>query len=263
MLDKQIQRIRYSVGNGLRALTRPWRQWTITPDQATTIFACGFGADGWHHLRRTLAEIDADPELAVEGTTLWRYLRDFTPQGISELVDETVQPLPLFVYPWGTFRQRVLETEKSAETSRFCGPSDDAFIRNEFEHTKSLYRLMQQNGYQPTTFPNSFIGGTWLLAADGRRRFIVLQGNHRMAILAHLGLRNIAVRTIPGNLATIRESESNKWPLVMRGDCSESDAIAIFRHFFDQSGFCIAERLNERSRRKAANPVSHLKKRPA
>ncbi len=194
---------------------------------------------------------------------MWRYLKSFRPRSVSQLVGGTGQPLPLFVYPWGTFRCGVLGTDKSAETSRFCGPSEDAFIRDEFERTRSQYLAMQENGYRPTTFPNSFIGGTWLVAADGRRRFVVLQGNHRMAILAHLGCQEIAVRTQPAHLATIRETELEKWPLVIQGGCSEYHALAVFRLFFEESGLHVAERLDEESRREAPELIPRLVKRPA
>ncbi len=243
MLDQVACRVRYSVGNGVRFVTRPWRQWTIAPEEATTIFACGFGVNGWNHLCRTIAEISGDPNIPPQATTLWRYLKWFQPASISALAGSDGLALPPFVYPWGTFRSGVVETDKSAERSRFCGPSEDAFIIDEFERMKALYAQMRESGYRPTTFPHSFIGGTWLISLVGQRRFVVLQGNHRMAILAHLGWRGIAVRTIPGYLSAIYERDIKTWPLVSRGSCSEEHARAIFDLFFRESGFQIAKHL--------------------
>src|SRR5688500_5437106 len=112
MLDIWLRRARYSLGNGMRTATRPWRQWTIAPDEATTIFACVFGATGWHHVRSTLSEMDAVPDISPKATTLWRYLKNFKPTSISELVGVHGGALPLFVYPWGTFGRGILETDK-------------------------------------------------------------------------------------------------------------------------------------------------------
>jgi hypothetical protein len=250
MPDQLARHFHYTLGNIARFVTRPWRQWAIVPEEATTIFACGYGSDGWHHLRRTLMEIDDDPEIKPQATTLWRFLKDFQPASISELVPYSGQSLPLFVYPWGTFQDGILESNKSVEKSRFCGPSQDAFIIDEFNRMKTLYAQMKKNGYRPTTFPNSFIGGTWLIRTDGQRRFVVLQGNHRMAVLAHLGYREIAVRAMSGFLATVLEKDIKEWPLVQRGLCNEHQAVAIFHLFFEESGFHIADRLEVMSKRR-------------
>lgn len=243
MPDQFARRLRYALGNIVRFLTQPWCQWIIAPEDETTIFACGFGGNGWHHLRLTLAEIDADPQIEAQDTTLWRFLKDFRPASISELVSNSGINLPLFVYPWGTFQKGVLESNKSVEESRFCGPSQDGFVVGEFERIKALYSQIRKNGYQPTKFPNSFIGGTWLARSNGQRRFVVLQGNHRMAILAHLGYTKVAVRTMPGYISLIREKDIKKWPLVQRGLCTESHASEIFNLFFEVSGFHITDRL--------------------
>ncbi len=129
------------------------------------------------------------------------------------------------------------------EQSRFCGPSQDNFVIEEFERVKTLYSQMKENGYKPTTFPNSFIGGTWLIRSNGQRRFVVLQGNHRMAILAHLGYTKVAVRTLPGYIPMIQEKDIKKWPLVRLGFCPESHASDVFNLFFEVAGFHIAKRL--------------------
>ncbi|NJM33049.1 MAG: hypothetical protein HC848_09665 [Limnobacter sp.] len=111
----------------------------------------------------------------------------FCPTSISTLAGVTDEaPLPLFVYPWGTFNDGSSTSNKNVEISRFCGPSQPDFIEAEFQRTLQLYQEIRKNGYQPTCFPHSYIGGTWLEAKNGQRRFVVMQGNHRLAILAHL-----------------------------------------------------------------------------
>ena len=56
---------------------------------------------------------------------------------------------------------------------RFCGPSTDIFIKKEFARTISLYKDIKKMVYS-TTYPHSFIGGTWLESKNGDRVFVVM-----------------------------------------------------------------------------------------
>ena len=197
----------FYVGNCWRYASRPWLQAVIAPHQASTIFACSFGDGGWHHLRKTLEEYDANPRIGYRETTLYRYLTNFAPDNMG-FMTATIEgggysALPLFVYPWGTFRMGEIATSKNPWQSRFCGPSTDLFVEEEFARTLRLYKKIRQEGYHPWRYRNTFIGGTFLRRSDGSRKFIVLQGNHRMAILAHLGYQHIQVRNVPGWLFTV------------------------------------------------------------
>jgi len=240
------RRLRFYLGNAYRFATIPWRQRVIAPEEACSIFACSYGDEGWHHLRRTLAEYDRDPGISVAQTALFRFLTDFAPSSICELLDAgRAAPcvLPLFVYPWGTFRRGETATTKDARMSRFCGPSTAAFIAEEFDRVIGLYERMKRLGYRPWSFGHTFIGGTFLVAQDGTRRFVVLQGNHRMAVLSHLGCRRIAVRDVGGGyLREVREDDLPRWPLVREGRCAPEVARAIFRLFFEQTGWHIGRR---------------------
>jgi hypothetical protein len=241
MLDRPLARLRYAVGNGVRRLTRPWCQSYIRMEDATTLFGCSYGNEGWHHIRQTLMEFDADPRLEAATSSLGLYLRRFCPESISFLanvVDE--EPLPLFTYPWGTFTRRSINTPKDPWTSRFCGPSTKQFVEEEYRRTIRLYSEMRQGGYQPMKFPNSFIQGTWLEASDGARRFVVLQGNHRLAVLAHMRVERVAVRVLSSTRGPVREAEIEQWPLVANGRCSVDNARRIFKLFFSQNGWHVA-----------------------
>jgi hypothetical protein len=240
------RRLHFYVGNAVRAATIPWKQHRITPAEATTLFACSFGDHGWHHLRKTLEEYDADAAIDYRDTTLYRYLKGFTPQSIADLVAWGPTPrcqLPLFVYPWGTFREGETISRKDAERSRFCGPSSDAFVAEEFARTIAMYEAMKRTGYQPWRFANTFVGGTMLRASNGERRFVVLQGNHRFAILAHMRVPAIPVRDVPGYLSSVRERDVQQWPKVRDGTCSEASALAIFRLFFTETGAHVLRRV--------------------
>jgi hypothetical protein len=230
-------RLRYELGNGWRLLSSPWLQRRVSIDECRSLFAASFGSDGWHHIRATLKEFDANPKIAYRDTSLYAFLTGFCPASISDfagIVDDA--PLPLFVYPWGTFRKGETAATKDPWRSRFCGPSTDQFIAQEFERIIDMYGQLKSIGYRPYRYPHSFIGGTWLEAMDGSRRFIVLQGNHRLAILAHLGIQHIAVRPLRGWLSVVREADIGDWLLVRSGQCSLAHARSIFALFFHSDG---------------------------
>jgi len=230
-------RIRHVLGNALRLLTSPWRQRAINLDEATTIFACSYGCNGWHPLVESLKEYQMTPDIGWKESALFQYHTEFCPKTIGDLVDALQNDcdIPLFVYPWGTFRIGA-KWDKEVLTSRFCGPSSFELIESEFDAIVALYEKIRIEGYQPWKHGNGFIGGVFLHAEDGQRRFIVLQGNHRMAVLAALGMEKVAVRTYPGYLAHVKESDIKNWVHVVNGRCDVDVARSIFRMYFDESG---------------------------
>jgi hypothetical protein len=243
-MTKPFARMRYVLGKCVRLVSQPWLQENVEPALATTIFGCSFSDTGWHHICQTLAELDFNPHLRAADSTLAHFLSDFCPTSISKLAGvEDEEPLPLFIYPWGTFTDGTTTTSKNPAQSRFCGPSNEQFIADEFSRTVALYRQMLVTGYTPLKFPNSFITGTWLEALNGERRFVVMQGNHRMAVLAHMGTPQVAVRTSRASLSRVRECELESWPLVVSGRCSINHARKIFHLFFKQNGWHVAASL--------------------
>lgn len=235
---------RYLAGIAKRLASLPWQQRTIGMDEASTIFAASFGRGGWHHIVETLREFDADPAIEYRNTTLSRFLTRFTPQRLSDLVADVREggDLPIFCYPWGPFNTN-MRGGKDPLNSRFCGPSSEEFVKEEFDRIIALYQQLKQTGYRPWARGNGFIGGTFMQAKDGRRRFVVLQGNHRMAVFAHLGIERLPVRTMSGVLERTSESDCRRWPHVVDGTCAPDYALRVFRWFFEENGHHIARRL--------------------
>lgn len=236
------RRVHFYLGNVYRFLTIQQYQVSIEVDEARTIFGSSFGSDGWHHLICTLEEYDQDHNIDYRTTSLYSYLKYFQPISICDLLETPYVEkcnLPLFVFPWGTFKKGQVVSNKEPGKSRFCGPSSDLFIKDEFDRTIYLYEEIKKTGYKPWSFGNTFIGGTFLVSKEGERRFIVLQGNHRMAILAHLGYKHIKVRDVKGYMVKVNESAILDWPLVKTGGCSKGIAESIFRLYFAQNGYHI------------------------
>lgn len=237
-IKKIVNITRFYSGNVFRFLSIPFNQITISPSEARTIFASSFEKSGWHHIIKTLEEYDLNPNINYKDTTLYLFLKYFRPKSICDLISniENQNKLPLFVYPWGTFKKNEYDTKKDPKKSRFCGPSNDVYIKNHFDHIINLYKSIKIHGYKPWSRGNGFIGGTILIKKNGDRRFVVLQGNHRMAILSHLNYKLISVRNIKGYLKKVKEEDLNKFPLVSNRSCSKKTARNIFFLFFEEQG---------------------------
>jgi hypothetical protein len=224
-----FRKTKYRVGNIFRTLTAPWLEDSIDPNLAISIFGYSFGDNGWHHLKETLNEYDENPNRDVKDTTMWKFLKNFCPTSISTIAGISFEdPLPLFVYPWS----KSDTSNKDPLKSRFCGPSTDSFVQDEYMRTISLYREMKITGYMPHKYPYSIISGTFLISSNGQKRFIVMQGNHRMAILSHLAKGNVLVRANFRQIPFVYEKKIETWPNVKTGRCSIDHARKVFYYFF-------------------------------
>ena len=214
----------YFVGNLTRFISAYFFQYEIDPKDACTIFGSRF-SNGWHHIVETLKEFDDNPQINYKDTSLYVFLKSSKIKSISDLTDEIVEnKIKIFNFPWGKANIKLNIDNKNILNSRFCGPSTDHFIKNEFDNIISLYNKFKIDGYKPYRYPNSFIIGTWLTNSANDSVFMVFGGNHRMAILSHLGLKKIKVRTHKTLIRKVNEKRINLWPSVKNTECSKSHA---------------------------------------
>ena len=226
----------YFLGNVGRFISAPFVQYEISPEEACTILGCRFG-NGWHHIVETLKEYDSNPQIHYKDTSVYSFLKTHEIASISDLIDDaTGKKIQMFNFPWGKANKKLDLGNKNIWNSRFCGPSTDAFIQNEFNEIINLYNSLKSEGYKPYKYPNSFIIGTWLTNISNDSVFMVLGGNHRMAILSHLGYRKIRVRTHKSLIRRVTQKEIDSWPLVREGICSSAYALKIFNIYFEQNG---------------------------
>ena len=242
------KKIYWWIGNIYRFFTLPFFQKKISFNKTSTIFGSSFNKEsGWNHIIETLKEYDLNPNIHYKETSMYFYLKNFKPRSISELINSNNKNyLPIFTYPWGTFKKGEIISSKDQTLSRFCGPSSDLFIEEEFQRTILLYKKLKKEGYRPWFNFNRHIGGTFLIDKYGKRCFIVLQGNHRMAIFSHLSkYKTISVRNVKGYDRKIFEKNIINWPLVKMKKCSKEDAINIFKLFFRENGNHLLNHMND------------------
>lgn len=229
-----IKRLKHAVGSSVRWATKSIYQTSVEPSNAVTIFARSFDRKSKHFIIEFLRQHNDFGKTSVSlRTPVFNFHKNFCPATTGEALGLRLEnDLPLFVYPWGVFGTGAMSTEKKVLVSRFCGPSTSEFIHQEEERIVSLKDLLVRDGYAPSRYPNSYIQGVWLVSKSHDRRFVVLQGNHRMAILSYLGYSKVEVRSDMFNVRKVCEVDAKTWPLVKAGIISEDEAIKIFRAFF-------------------------------
>ena len=223
--------LRFQLGNLKRLITRGKFQESINPAAAVTIFAQAF--DSNHFIVKFLKEYDENPDLDILSSSLGLFHRGFCPTSTEHALNLPESSCHrVFTYPWGVFGNENKLSTKGCLNSRFCGPSTNDFIISEGLSIIKLYGDLKLSGYKPMRFPNSFIQGVWMVRKGGDRKFIVLQGNHRLAILSHLGLMRVDVRCDQFVTRYVKEASASNWPEVISGNVSLSDASSIFNVYF-------------------------------
>jgi len=202
----------------------------------------GFQFNGWHYLVELFKEHDLNPHVRVDESVLADFHTAFQVQSSFDFVrhfDDKVEFKPPFgIFPWGNFfaaSHEVRAREKDLQTSRFCGPSSPELIEQDFHNSLEVYRSLKQEGYRP--WRRSFIGGTFLKRKTNEFRYVILQGNHRSAALAHLGYSSFQARMYTDLYHTINEEDVDEWFYVRNGECSRRDALAYFNAYFELTGF--------------------------
>ena len=212
-------------------------------DICTNPMGFSFAPEGWNYLIEQLKQFDRNPDVEAKDSVLYRFHQRYQPEDMSDLPvsagsDVTFKP-SLSIYPWGSFDIRKSKsggTVKNAHRTRFYGPSSFTLVEKDFFNLLSLYEYMKVHGYRPWYFRNAFIGGVFLERRDGEKRFVVLQGNHRTAVLAHLGHKQILTRYLKGYYQCVSEKDINEWFYVKSGECNIEDAAAYISSFFKLNG---------------------------
>jgi hypothetical protein len=202
-----------------------------------------FSPNGWNYLIEQLKEFDREKNLKVKDSILYTFYERYQPKDMSDLpisagFDVAFKP-GLSIYPWGSFDIRKSKsggTVKNAYRTRFYGPSSFELVEKDFLNLQNLYEYMKVHGYRPWYFRNAFIGGVFLEKEDGQKKFVVLQGNHRTAIMSHLGRKKILARYLSGYYKCISEKDISDWFYVKSGQCNIEDAKAYISTFFKLNG---------------------------
>ena len=236
MINKS--KIIYTVFSFFRKLLHPLRTEKFDICDLRNIFGVGFGDNDRHHLVDTLNFIRDMPHFEILETPTYKFHNQFRPKTFFDVSGITgSEVLPVFLYPWGNFSDGSAVSTKNVELSRFLGPSDKSLIYSEVASLCSLRDSIESHGFNPYRYPNSDINGTVLVPADNSRRVcVVMQGNHRVSVLSHLGFKALAIKPGVTCLDYVYEAEVDAWPLVKEGIICSDIAVKIFRFIQNKEG---------------------------
>ena len=246
----------------------------------TNEFGFSFGDGGWNYVRSLVADYARDPDVELEQTTFYRFFRHERVRSVRYLNDLLFLHDPerqanqefrfyLGTYPWGDHVGggpwgRQFDELAGKDTRDLYGhrsnpwhePGDEHALRLEWTATRALFDSLSA-GYKPlrhARLPEAIL----LVRGDGAVRAMRYDGQHRLAVLAHLGRSRITMlvphaRTIAADLESwptastapkvvtrgeivVRERDARDWYYVREGLCSLDQALEIFHAFFELDG---------------------------
>ncbi len=250
----------------------------------TNEFAFSFADDGWNYFRALVAEYERKPHLKLEDSAFHRFFEHERVKSVRYLNDLLFLHQPekrdrgfqfaLGTYPWGDHVGggpwgRHFDRMEGKSTRDLYGPGaniwyepgDPHAMQLEWEQTIGAYQAIRQ-GYHPLR-SGQLPEVTLLIRRDGETRAVRYNGQHRLAVLSHLGRQRLTVlvpsaRSINASLETwpsvsrlpkvvcdgeivVREDDVERWSYVARGLCPREQALEIFHAFFEMNG---RERVN-------------------
>ena len=197
----------------------------IPTEWITNEFAFSFAPEGWNYFRALVAEYEADPGIAVENTTFFRFFQHERVRSVRYLNDVLFLHDPdkrdrgfqfyLGTYPWGDhvgggpwgyyFDQSAGKKTRDLYGYRrnlWHRPGDTYPVHIEWKKTTELYSALK-SGYQPL-IAGDLPEVTLLVRRDGAIRALRYNGQHRFSVLSHLGHKTI-LALIP-SIRSINES---------------------------------------------------------
>jgi hypothetical protein len=227
-----------------------------------TPWGFGFGPGGWHPYTVTLQAIKDGGAPQYEGSPLQGIHESWQPASLADVIFDVlprpVSPLDT-IRPWGTLTMRAwlfhprriasLMTKSAhskvgkATGEQQYGPCSSERAQENLTRLLRVERSMAERGYRPFDFEDGLVKGAFLIR-DGDYRFLIWNGQHRVPVLAHLGIRQVAVRLgTPDIPAVVRDTELARWRAYVAGVLPTSLITALFREQFTEAGQSKAERL--------------------
>jgi hypothetical protein len=207
-------------------------------DNCLSFAGFSYGLTGWNPYRETISEFTNGLDLPVHETALYRFYDRFRPETIADLLADG-RPVsfkkPFGIWPWGNDRIDA-DPDPAKKRLRFSRLREQSLKDIETHRLRLLllFRYLQHEGYRPDRFGT--IKGYFLINRARERRFLVQAGNHRVALLALLGHKDVVVAHHVEYVESINEQDCQSWHYVENGECSEEEALRYFNNWFVVNG---------------------------
>ena len=234
--------ISFKIPLGEKARHSPSTILEVDLAKCTDLFGAAYIGD-FQQFVAMLQEYGENRDLKYEDSILKKYYENFKPKNQEEtLFAKRGRARGLHQgwigYPWSWYpERRVVFMNDRGETrpggNHNFGPNSDEFGKGEFGRLVHLYDLLEMQGYHPELFADGYITGYLLVKGDDYR-FIVTEGQHRVACLVALGYERIKVRFSqkPEYPRVVVFEDVKKWPQVVNGAYSQNLALKVFERFF-------------------------------
>lgn len=143
--------------------------------------------------------------------------------------DTPLRGLPWIEYGDGEF-DRGVPSEKGLAAHhghQHHGPVSREKLEMEASHLDRLLASFQKHGMRKT---NDLPAGHFIIDDDGNWAFYVKDGQHRIAVMAHLGFSEALV-TLSSGVRIVREADISLFPMVREGLLTQQEARKILRAY--------------------------------
>lgn len=220
-----------------------------------------FSNNKWHYHTKMVEDIIKDKNIQYRGSILEKFYNTYQPKTFYDLYFASIEPVNLtkedytilnenlneFKYDiWSNVRQRVYMNKvheygllRSHGTQHY-GPVSAMKGELELKRLKDTYKSIKEFGHLPEK--HGYISGYFLKYRDNYR-FIVLDGNHRTAVLSAMKNKKIPVAFQENFPRVIDYNDIENFPHVKNGLFSLNLAKQIFKGYFNEDGLNKARQL--------------------
>lgn len=215
-----------------------------------------YAPEGWHPFVATIREMMEHGVTGYEGSVLEAFYDQFqpetiadasTPVGESAAIEELSQFKAQSLFePWFMREppfNRPQDPSCQPPGSPMFGPRSPTEGRRSYARLADSLKSIEQYGYQPARFERGRIGVSLLLDPP-HVRYLVIHGQHRLAVLVAKGVESVEVCIYPGMPPVIHVDDVEQWPYVANGLISADAALAMFRRYFENDGWQVGHRLS-------------------
>ncbi|WNF36578.1 hypothetical protein RJD24_19490 [Bacillaceae bacterium IKA-2] len=211
-------------------------------------YGFSYNEEGFHPFVETIKQYRENKNVTYDASVLKKFYQLFKPRNLSEaFFYNEDQALSLLKkgwvgYPWlWNEKLRVIVEDNPGETrpggNHFFGPNTDKFGIAEMGRLTTSCEMLDNIGYLPELFADGYVTGYMLKYKDDYR-FIITEGQHRIAAIAALGYKKIECRFSQSDQypRIVDFKDVKKWPQVKNGTYSRKSAEKVFMRFFEING---------------------------
>lgn len=194
-----------------------------------------YGKTGTHFFVQALRAYD-------QGGDICRYLEEYYKRNTVRSYFEVVGP-PIsknyegyYFLPWDEMAPKRLTV--FAGSHKF-GPTPAADLDKIVVRLISLDQKIQREGFRQFSVLDGIFRVKELISIEGKRKYLVTDGQHRLAIATRMGIEFVYCFSDAAFLGQLRSSvpidarKASEWPKVRSGVTTELQAISYFNKIFD------------------------------